>query len=174
MVIGYTLKRSNRRTVAIRINEDGGVEVRAPKHISIKIIEEFLSQKSSWIERKQHEVAQNKRPTLTQDRLIQLADIAKDTLPQRCSYFADVMGVKYTGIKITKAATRWGSCSSKNSLCFSCRLMLTPKEAQDYVVVHELAHIIKKDHSREFWAIVESVMPDYKQRRKLLKITEQQ
>ncbi len=169
MVVNYNLIRSNRRTVAIRITEDGGVEVRAPKRLPLSVIEEFILQKRQWIEKKQQEVLENKKTPLCETELEKLKQEALKTLPDRCSHFAQIMSVNYTGIKITKAATRWGSCNSKNSLCFSCRLMLAPKEAQDYVVVHELAHIIKKDHSKNFWQIVESVMPDYKQRRQLLK-----
>ena len=73
------------------------------------------------------------------------------------------------GIKITSARTRFGSCSSKNSICFSWRLMLYPPEAIDYVIVHELAHIRHHDHSPAFYALIEQYLPDWKARMKLLK-----
>ena len=79
------------------------------------------------------------------------------------------MGVRYTGLKITAAKTRFGSCNSKNSICFSLYLMSYPENAIDYVIVHELAHIKEKNHSSAFYKVVESVLPDYKDRRKLLK-----
>ena len=73
------------------------------------------------------------------------------------------------GIKITSARTRFGSCSAKNSICFSWRLMLYPPEAIDYVIVHELAHIRHHDHSPAFYALIEQYLPDWKARMKLLK-----
>ena len=79
------------------------------------------------------------------------------------------MGVTPTGVKITAARSRFGSCSGKNSLCFSLYLMEYPEEAAEAVVVHELAHIRHHDHSPAFYAEVAKVLPDYKERMKLLK-----
>ena len=72
---------------------------------------------------------------------------AKEYLPRRTAHWSAVMGLVPAGIKITSARTRFGSCSGKNSICFSWRLMLYPPEAIDYVIVHELAHIRHHDHS---------------------------
>ena len=74
------------------------------------------------------------------------------------------------GIRITAARTRWGSCSGKNSLCFSLFLMRYPMEAIDAVVVHELAHIRHKNHGPDFYRLVEGTLPDYRQRIGLLKL----
>ena len=79
------------------------------------------------------------------------------------------MGLTPTGIKITAARKRYGSCSGKNSLCFSCFLMRCPEEAIDLVVVHELCHIRVKNHSAAFYALLAQYLPDYKERKKLLK-----
>lgn len=79
------------------------------------------------------------------------------------------MGLTPAGIKITSAEKRFGSCSAKDSLCFSYRLMLYPPDAVDYVVVHELAHIRHKNHGKQFYALIAQVMPDYKERERLLK-----
>ena len=87
----------------------------------------------------------------------------------RVDYWSDIMGLTPTGLKITSARTRFGSCSGKNSLCFSWRLMQYPREAIDYVVVHELAHIRHHDHSPAFYALIERYMPDWRERMKLLK-----
>ena len=65
--------------------------------------------------------------------------------------------------------SRWGSCSAKGNLNFNCLLMRTPDEIIDYVVVHELCHLKELNHSDRFWAEVEKVFPDYKERRKWLK-----
>ena len=80
------------------------------------------------------------------------------------------MGLKPSSVKITSAEKRFGSCSSKNGLCFSWRLLAYPTAAVEYVVVHELAHIKHHNHSPAFYALIEKYMPDYKERQKLLKI----
>ena len=79
------------------------------------------------------------------------------------------LGVTPTGIKITSAKKRFGSCNGKNSICFSLYLMQYPQAAIDYVVVHELCHIRHHDHSPAFYRLVESVLPDYKERERLLR-----
>jgi len=78
------------------------------------------------------------------------------------------LGVKPAKLKITNALKRWGSCSADNNICFSWRIILLPLELVDYIVVHELCHIVHKNHSNRFWKLVERVMPDYKQRDKAL------
>ena len=77
------------------------------------------------------------------------------------------MGVEPTCIKINSAKKRYGSCSGKNSLNFSLYLMDKDERFIDYVVVHELAHIVHHNHSKEFYALIEKYMPDYKERKKL-------
>lgn len=79
------------------------------------------------------------------------------------------MNLYPTGLKITSARTRFGSCSGQNSICFSWRLMDYPELAIDYVVVHELAHIVHKNHGSQFWALVERYLPDYRARRAMLR-----
>ena len=95
---------------------------------------------------------------------------AKVELPPRVSHYAKLMGLIPAGITITGAEKRFGSCSAKNRLCFSWHLMRYPEAAIDYVVVHELAHIPHKNHGKAFYALIETVLPDYKARKKLLKI----
>ena len=79
------------------------------------------------------------------------------------------MGVTYGRISIREQKTRWGSCSSKGNLNFNWRLIFAPPEVLDYVVVHELAHRKEMNHSKAFYAIVESIMPDYRKWKKWLK-----
>nr|HXK78311.1 M48 family metallopeptidase [Oscillospiraceae bacterium] len=98
-----------------------------------------------------------------------LREAAATYLSTRTEHFATIMNVCPTGIKITSAKRRWGSCSPKNAICYSWRLMLEPPEAIDYVVVHELAHIRHKDHGEGFHRFVASVLPDWKRREKLLR-----
>jgi len=95
--------------------------------------------------------------------------IAKEVLADKVIAYAKIMGFLPVDVKINGAKTRWGSCSGKNSINFSWRLIMADEATIDYVVVHELAHIKEHNHSDRFWAIVTSVAPDYKQRRAQLK-----
>lgn len=167
----YTLIRSSRRTMALEITRDGRLLVRAPQRAPQAVIDRFVASHADWIAahlEKQRQRAEN-HPPLTEDELAALRQKARDILPGRVAHYAEWMGVTPTGVKITGAKTRFGSCSAKNSLCFSLYLMAYPDAAIDYVVVHELAHIRHKNHSPAFYAEVARVMPDYRERRKLLK-----
>ncbi len=93
---------------------------------------------------------------------------AKQILTERVNLYASQYGLQYRKIGITSARTRWGSCSANGSLNFSWRLIRAPLAAVDYVVVHELVHTVFHNHSKRFWKKVETIMPDYKERRKWL------
>lgn len=171
-----TVIRSNRKTVAIQVNSDLSVTVRAPRSASEKDIEEILKKKEAWISKHIEKIKEAKErfeaePTekLTREKVIALAEEALKVIPERVEYFAKVIGVTYGKITIRNQKTRWGSCSSKGSLNFNCLLMLAPPEVLDYVVVHELCHRKQMNHSKAFWLEVEKVLPNYKEVRKWLK-----
>ena len=94
-------------------------------------------------------------------------------IQERVDRYASIMGVKYASVKMSDAKARWGSCSSKDSLNFAWRLVLTPLGIIDYVVVHELSHITYKNHSSQFWARVKTVLPHYKEQQDWLKANRQ-
>ena len=95
--------------------------------------------------------------------------LAKRDLTRRTLDYAKQMSVTPSAIKINSAKTRWGSCSGKKSVNFSWMLIMADDEVIDYVVVHELAHLIELNHSAHFWALVEKVIPDYRKRQAKLK-----
>ena len=171
-----TVIRSNRKTVAIQVNSDLSVTVRAPYSASEKDIEEILKKKEAWISRHIEKIKKTKErfeaePTekLTREKVIALAEEALKVIPERVEYFAKVIGVTYGKITVRNQKTSWGSCSSKGNLNFNCLLMLAPPEVLDYVVVHELCHRKQMNHSKAFWLEVEKVLPNYKEVRKWLK-----
>jgi len=168
---GYTLIRSDRKTLEISVQNGPELVIRAPRKASIRSVEDFMDRHRRWIET--HMAARAERretePTVSAEEEGRLREEAKACLAARTEYFAAIMGVRPSGVRITSAKKRWGSCSPKNALCYSWRLMLEPPEAIDYVVVHELAHIRYKNHGEAFHRFVASVLPDWKRRETLLK-----
>ena len=167
----YTLVRSSRRTLAIEITRDCRLLVRAPYRCPVSEIERFLSRRRDWIET--HMASQRARleahPEPDEAERARLTALARDVIPEKVRHYSRIMGLYPTAVTITGARTRFGSCSGTNRLCCSFRLMQYPDEAVDYVVVHELAHIVHKNHGREFYALIQSVLPDWRQRQALLR-----
>ena len=169
-VTDFTIIRSRRRTMALQISRDGLVVVRAPQLLAEEEIYRFVAE-HDWIRRNRQKQAdrESSRRALSPDEISALRQQALQELPPLVERWACIMGVKPTGIKITGARTRWGSCSGRNSLCFSLYLMQYPPEVVEAVVVHELAHIRQKNHGPAFYQEVERWMPDYRQRAQRLK-----
>lgn len=90
---------------------------------------------------------------------------ARRVCTERTAALAKQYSFCYTSLRITSARTRWGSCSSKGTLSFTYRLIMLPPDIIDYVIIHELVHTIIHNHSTEFWRRVETLLPDYKNRR---------
>ena len=167
--IQITVIRSNRRTIAIQVNPDLTVTVRAPRRATQREIDRILREKQPWIQKHMEQMKEKRAQYdamemdgLTDAECRQLKQKAQAYIPERVEYFSNIMGVDYGRITIRKQKTRWGSCSGKGNLNFNCLLMLAPPEVIDYVVIHELCHRKEMNHSRAFWREVEKVMPDYK------------
>ncbi len=94
---------------------------------------------------------------------------AYEKIFERVQWYALKNGFQYNKIKITQAQKRWGSCSGKGNLNFSWRLIMAPLPVVDYVVVHELAHLVEKNHSKAFWSKVKMLMTDYQKQQEWLK-----
>ena len=168
---GVELRRSRRRTLGLEVTREGRVIVRAPLRASAATIERFVREYADWIARAQarQRARLEAHPVPDAARQAVLIRRAREELPPKVAHYAQKMGLKPAGIRITSARTRFGSCSAQNRLCFSWRLMDYPDVAVDYVVVHELAHIVHKNHGPRFWALVEQYMPDYRARRAMLR-----
>jgi predicted metal-dependent hydrolase len=167
----YYVIRSKRKTMGLEITKDSRILVRAPMHATKRDIEQMIDKHAPWIdshlEKQRMRMAAHPEPSGDAQQV--LVSQAMAFLPARVAYYSSLMGLAPTGITITGAEKRFGSCSPKNRLCFSWRLMQYPEAAIDYVVVHELAHIPHKNHGKAFYTLIESYMPDYKERKKLLR-----
>ena len=171
----YTIIKSFRKSYSITVERDGTVTIRAPFFMSERRIREIIEERKEWIEKAQNKLASraerlNSLTPITKDEIDSLKAAAKPIIEEKVRHFADKIGVEYGKITIRNQRTRYGSCNAKGNLNFNCLIMLMPNEIIDYVIVHELCHIKEMNHSRRFWNEVESVLPDYKERRKWLKL----
>ena len=166
----YKIVYSDRKTLAIAI-KDGEVIVRAPKGYPKSKIEKAVTDKESWINK--HLPASQRKAdafsSLSKDEISALKMSAERYFNEECARYASIMSAHYDKITITSRKKVYGTCTSKRELTFSYILMLFPKAAREYVVVHELAHLWEMNHSKRFYDIVARYMPDYKKRNELLK-----
>ncbi len=178
--VPVTFTRSRRKTVSVSVSEDGSIRLRAPFFVPERECLDFLRKSQDWIlknldKRRAFEEAHPKAD-LTPVQIEVMEKIYRDAayryLPERAAYYAPIIGVTYNRIFIRSQKTRWGSCSADGNLNFNWRLMMAPPRIQDYVVVHELCHRLHMNHSPAFWACVERVLPDYRERRRWLKENE--
>ena len=167
-MMNYTLIRSRRKTLSIEITPRGELLVRAPSRMPRREIQYFLESRRDWIAA--HLAKLEPAPEqLSAADLQLLAARAKETIPPRVAAFAAQLGVAFGRITVRAQKTRWGSCSMQGNLNFNCLLMLAPEAVLDYVIVHELCHRKQMNHSAEFWAEVERILPDYTEQRRWLK-----
>ena len=160
------VRRSKRKSAAIKITADMQIVVFVPLYVSDNEIERMVISKSKWIDEHMLKVQstidkRSKLEKITFEQIKELADQAVEYIPKRVKYYAEKENFVYNKITIKNLVSRWGSCSTKGNLNFNCLLMLTPDYVIDYIVVHELCHLREMNHSEKFWTEVEKIMPDY-------------
>lgn len=173
-MIAYRVIRSARKTLQVEIRPDGEVLVRAPQHLSDEEIRRFVKAKAGWISEHLAKVKMRAQQAADVERLSmedirRFADEAAFDIPERVRRYAPIVGVKYGRMTIRNQKSKWGSCSSRGNLNFNCLLMLAPPSVRDYVVVHELCHLVELNHSKRFWSLVAGVLPEYRKEEQWLK-----
>lgn len=93
----------------------------------------------------------------------------QEKIEERIEYYKDQVGAEPTEVKVKEQKKRWGSCTAQDRLLFNWRCIMAPSYILDYIVVHEMCHLIHKNHSKDYWASVAEILPDYKERRQWLK-----
>ena len=181
--IPYTLRRNARaRRMRLAVHRDGSVVLTMPARSTLLFAESFVHRQRQWLLDKLaffrglpplDPVAAYGRREYLQHR-----DAARALVASKLSEFAPrigaigapgASGVSYARVSIRDQKTCWGSCSRKGNLNFNYKLLFLPERLQDYVIVHELAHLRELSHSPRFWALVASVVPDYAARRRELR-----
>ncbi len=220
--VAYAFRRAKRRTIGMAVGPDG-LEVSAPRWVSVGEVELALREKADWIARKLVEMDERQQqlgaaridwrdgvviPYLGNDLQVvldstqalkkgaahldgavlrlglpmhadaaQIRDAAQAWLmrqakllfTQRLDHFAPQLQVHWRKLSLSSAATRWGSAGADGGIRLNWRLIHHRLDIIDYVVAHELSHLRVMNHSPQFWETVESVVPDYAKRRRVLR-----
>ena len=220
--VAYAFRRAKRRTIGMAVGPDG-LEVSAPRWVSVGEVELALREKADWIARKLVEMDERQQqlgaarihwrdgvviPYLGNDLQVvldstqalkkgaahldgavlrlglpmhadaaQIRDAAQAWLmrqakvlfTQRLDHFAPQLQVQWRKLSLSSAATRWGSAGADGGIRLNWRLIHHKLDIIDYVVAHELSHLRVMNHSPQFWETVESVVPDYAKRRRVLR-----
>lgn len=164
----YDLKREFRKSVTVSVTNDGKILVKAPFTVSVKSVEEILLKNRRRIESMLDD-AEKRKAVYGKFTKTELIKRASEILPEKLRYWEEKTGLHPVGVSVTSAKKRLGSCSSKGRVCFSERLFMYGEDVVDYVIVHELCHLRYMNHSREFYALVEKYLPDYKTAEKKIK-----
>jgi len=212
--VEYTIIRKKRKTLGIKVSQQGEVIVLAPYQVNIKTIENILAKRKDWIVEAKNsikryvsgdsflflgeeyvinliETQDNNKSIefngskfnvfINEESVNNLNNKIKELLYSkykedflkminyRMSSLAQIIGVKPNEVSVRYQKTIWGSCSYDDNISINFKLALAPLEVVDYILIHELCHILHKNHSKEFWMSVQTIMPNYKEKRKWLK-----
>lgn len=172
--IKLLIVKQHRKSISIKIRNSSLIEVHAPFGIEDKDIDAFVEKHGDWInaklaEMKEAESALNSIDVASKAEFDEKIELAKKIIPEKCAYYADMIGVDYGRITLKAQKTLFGSCSAAGNLNFNIALMFAPEKVLDYVIIHELCHLKEMNHSVDFWHEVEKVMKDYKVERQWLK-----
>ncbi|HKY22145.1 MAG TPA: M48 family metallopeptidase [Vicinamibacterales bacterium] len=159
------------RRYLIRVRSDGSVKVTLPRWGSLRHAALFAEQQRPWIDRQKAraEAARRMRAVYTSEEVKALRQRAACELPVRLRLLAERHGLVVTRVSVRNQRSRWGSCSPSGHICLNWRLVLMPDGVRDYVLIHELMHLRRLDHSRHFWRLVAEACPDYQRARRWLR-----
>ena len=168
----YQATRRKVKQLKLHVHEDGTVTMSVPFRTAWEDADAFLRREMDWIQKTRTKLAERRsrvywRPLPEKaEALAHFTRMSDEVYPA----FAAVLGGQKPTIKVRDMTSRWGVCAmSKRQITFALQLYNMPAAAQIYVVVHEYCHFLVPNHSPAFWAEVERILPDWKERRKLLK-----
>lgn len=171
--IEFYLYRKRVKNLNIRVRSNGEVCVSAPLRMSLNSIEKFVASKSAWIARvkKEYELSpayQAERASDEEKR--QWKEVLSAVVPPLVEEWEAILGVNVKKLVYRNMKSRWGSCQPDTGrICLNTRLALYPPECLEYVVVHELCHLLVRGHGKDFHKLMDAVMPDWKSRRAALR-----
>ena len=185
------IKNKKAKSIKITVKDPISVNITLPYHCTYKTAKDFVFDKMNWIQQNlelfEFKKIDENHKTKTGNFIISKADIKtpviknkkgtinfiypfdKDFYSKRLDEIAQKFGFKYNKLSLKSHKTRWGSCSYRNNINLNINLMNLENDFIDYVLIHELAHTVEKNHKENFWKIVYDCMPNAKEIRKELK-----
>jgi len=164
--------RARRYVVSVRV--DGVVRVTLPRWGSLREARAFANEQQPWIERQRRRLEEARAATAVPDAVSEAQEReararARRELPPRLLDLAAELGLSVARVSVRNQKWRWGSCSRSGHICLNWRLVDMPDWVRDYVMVHELMHLRRMDHSRRFWTLVAAACPEYERARAWLR-----
>lgn len=171
--IEYIFRKSRRaRNLSLSLDRSGRVLLTKPRWVSNRRAQAFLASRYDWLVNKMSQIGKKNPGLLAQydanDYRV-YKESARLFIQKRLDYFCGFYGVDYNRLAIRNQKSRWGSCSGKKNLNFNYKLIKLPEHLADYIIAHEVCHLLHLNHSLKFWNMVALTIPDYKQRKKELR-----
>jgi predicted metal-dependent hydrolase len=164
------------RRYIIRVQDDGSVRVTVPRWGSWREAGAFVERERTWIARQRQRLERQRvarddeaRPWADEGIAREARARAGRELPTRLLTLAHEQGLAVRKVSVRNQKGRWGSCSPNGHICLNWRLVLMPDAVRDYVLIHELMHLRRMDHSRAFWKLVGRACPGYQAHRAFLR-----
>ena len=162
----YFVRHRRARRYLLRVDPDGRIRVTIPRGGSRREADAFARRNRPWIDA---QLSRVRPPAVAGEVQRTWRARAKAVLPERLFELAGRHGCLVRAVSIRSQKTRWGSCGRNGHISLNWRLMLMPDWVRDYVLIHELMHLKRLDHSPRFWRLVEAACPDYRVARQWLR-----
>jgi hypothetical protein len=162
----YFVRHRRARRYIVRVDLDGRVRVTIPRGGSRREADAFALKHIEWIRRQQ---VRQREVGLTATERRRLRALATEQLSVRLLELAAEHGLTVSRVSIRDQRTRWGSCGPDGHICLNWRLVQMPVWVRDYVLIHELMHLRRLDHSAKYWSLVAAACPDYRAARRWLR-----
>jgi predicted metal-dependent hydrolase len=163
----YFVRHRRARRYLLRVDHDGRVRVTIPRGGSKREADAFVRRHTDWVARQRARLMPSAFGAAERTAL---RDRAREELPARLLEIAAAHGLTVTGVSIRNQRTRWGSCGRDGKITLNWRLVLMPPAVRDYVLIHELMHLRRLDHSPAYWKLVAAACPGYREARQWLRI----
>jgi predicted metal-dependent hydrolase len=162
----YFVRHRSARRYRLRVDPDGRARVTIPRGGSRRDADAFVQRHRDWIAAQRTRLAS----PVSAVELGQGREQAPEVLPQRLRDLAREHGLTIAKVSIRNQRTRWGSCGRDGHICLNWRLMLMPEWVRDYVLIHELMHLRRLDHSPQYWKLVAAACPEFRKARQWLRL----
>ena len=163
----YFVRHRRARRYLLRVDHDGRVRVTIPRGGSKREADAFVRRHTDWVARQRARLMPS---AVGAAERMALRERAREELPARLLEIAAAHGLTVTGVSIRNQRTRWGSCGRDGKITLNWRLVLMPPLIRDYVLIHELMHLRRLDHSPTYWKLVAAACPEYREARQWLRI----